>query len=519
VNRHQGHRSDRGPSLSRPLDAAATPGKRTLTQAIDFGVSASVARPVQRKPNEQSAAEPGAVAHGSDRVLGELPGGLRETMERSFGADFSAVRVHEGPESAAMGAEAFARGADIHFAPGRYDPSSVRGRELIGHELAHVEQQRAGRVSAPQGKSPPINTDPALEAEADAAGTRAARGETASMAGGSGAVAADGPVQLHATGGSHVKYDASRVYANETTWAEATVNGEPLFEAEIKNEVDNHAEIQIAAAFREKFKARALANPPAVLSIRINRCPCANCVQALLDLQTEVPGLLIRIKAAGITKEGEAGLEYLKEQDTQGVQLRYWSQAEVEAKFHAHAGATKRYWTNWFKRNIRNQFKVRAVIKKFKDTLYSRADNRIGGKKLDVYLAGQCSNLNTVKRYLKCLYFAHHPEAVNEAMTDAYGEDVSGSWDDRSLTRADMEQRWSWIATLCLETYDRFAQMKSDDDRAAVRRMVTVGKFSEIDTIDSNARHVIRNVLFKEHLIMQDNETIKVFRDESEDMD
>jgi len=100
-------------------------------------------------------------------------------METSFKADFSTVRVHEGPETAAMGAVAYTQGSNIHFAPGRYDPDSTRGQELIGHELAHVVQQSQGRVQeTTQAKGAHINHDAGLEREADELGVRAARGET-----------------------------------------------------------------------------------------------------------------------------------------------------------------------------------------------------------------------------------------------------------------------------------------------------------------------------------------------------
>ncbi len=77
-----------------------------------------------------------------------------------------------------MGAQAFTQGENIHFAPGQYAPHSNTGMELIGHELAHVVQQREGRVAATaQAKGAAINADPRLEAEADDLGARAARGE------------------------------------------------------------------------------------------------------------------------------------------------------------------------------------------------------------------------------------------------------------------------------------------------------------------------------------------------------
>jgi hypothetical protein len=81
-----------------------------------------------------------------------------------------------------MGAEAYAQGNELHFAPGKYDPDSTAGRELIGHELAHVVQQRQGRVDAPQGKGAPVVEDASLEAEADVLGRLAANGAPAGSA-------------------------------------------------------------------------------------------------------------------------------------------------------------------------------------------------------------------------------------------------------------------------------------------------------------------------------------------------
>jgi Domain of unknown function (DUF4157) len=108
----------------------------------------------------------------------EMPDAVRAKMERSFGADFSQVRVHEGPHVAGLGALAYTQGTDIHFAPGQYQPESQHGQALLGHELTHVVQQSQGRVAATrQAKGVRINDDAALEREADELGARAARGE------------------------------------------------------------------------------------------------------------------------------------------------------------------------------------------------------------------------------------------------------------------------------------------------------------------------------------------------------
>jgi hypothetical protein len=103
-----------------------------------------------------------------------LPDGVRGKMEAALGADFSAVRVHVGPQAERIGAVAFTMGSDIYFAPGRFQPNTVQGQQLLGHELAHVVQQRQGRVRNPMGSGVAVVQDRALEAEADRLGHRAA---------------------------------------------------------------------------------------------------------------------------------------------------------------------------------------------------------------------------------------------------------------------------------------------------------------------------------------------------------
>src|SRR5579883_1116719 len=102
-----------------------------------------------------------------------LPKPLREKMESSFNTDFSAVRVHEDDNAEKIGALAYTRGENLHFAPGQFRPHSSEGQKIIGHELTHVMQQRSRRVTALANQAIPINTDPHLEAEADTLGKQA----------------------------------------------------------------------------------------------------------------------------------------------------------------------------------------------------------------------------------------------------------------------------------------------------------------------------------------------------------
>jgi hypothetical protein len=52
-------------------------------------------------------------------------------MEAFFNADFSSVRIHQGPQAQSIGAHAFTMGSDIYFAPGQYDPATLRGQQLL----------------------------------------------------------------------------------------------------------------------------------------------------------------------------------------------------------------------------------------------------------------------------------------------------------------------------------------------------------------------------------------------------
>ncbi|MFL6446755.1 MAG: GNAT family N-acetyltransferase [Bryobacteraceae bacterium] len=103
-----------------------------------------------------------------------LPKDVQAKMEKALGASFADVRVHVGPEASSIGAIAFTWGSDIHFAPGQYNPHTPQGQFLLGHELTHVVQQRAGRVSNPFGSGVAVVQDHALEAEADRLGRVAA---------------------------------------------------------------------------------------------------------------------------------------------------------------------------------------------------------------------------------------------------------------------------------------------------------------------------------------------------------
>ena len=120
----------------------------------------------------------------------KLPDEVQTKMEGAFGTSFADVNIHKDDNSATdMGALAYTQGKDVHFAPGQYNPGTQKGQELIGHELTHVEQQKAGRVQpTKQGKGMAVNDNPALEKEADVMGKKASQGKSVDIHGKAGGV-------------------------------------------------------------------------------------------------------------------------------------------------------------------------------------------------------------------------------------------------------------------------------------------------------------------------------------------
>jgi hypothetical protein len=110
---------------------------------------------VQRKTNEGASV---STSHSLESKLNTSKGsGLplsastNESMSKSFGTDFSHVRIHSDSEATEMNkelnAQAFTNGNDIYFNQGKYNPETKSGQQLLAHELTHVVQQgREGTI-------------------------------------------------------------------------------------------------------------------------------------------------------------------------------------------------------------------------------------------------------------------------------------------------------------------------------------------------------------------------------------
>ncbi len=141
-------------------------------------------------------------------------------MEGAFGAGFSDVRVHPGSSRAtALGAAAYTQGSDIHVAPGALlgAGDDAGTGSCSRHELAHVVQQRAGRVraTAPQMKGWRSMMTRHWRPRPYAMGARAARGK----AGGPWVSAGVGRTEGHSGARSYPPADAAvQRFPVKATW-------------------------------------------------------------------------------------------------------------------------------------------------------------------------------------------------------------------------------------------------------------------------------------------------------------
>ncbi len=150
-----------------------------------------------------------------DRGL-PLPERLRTYLGQATGWDFADVRVHLGNLPERNGAVAFNHGSDLYFSPQTYNPASAEGLRLIGHELAHVVQQREGRVRT-HGGCRGLWFDAGLEREADDWGARLAAGEALgridACAGGYRWDLLQATLKIHESGGVREFTTAEEAYA------------------------------------------------------------------------------------------------------------------------------------------------------------------------------------------------------------------------------------------------------------------------------------------------------------------
>jgi hypothetical protein len=171
-----------------PVAHELAPGREAEREADALGEAMSARPPVagwsfaaappsaeRPAPSDQRPApsDPRAAAavSGPGRPLAP---DLRHHFEGHLDADLSRVRVHDDHEAAAatrrLGVHGLAHGEDVALASGPHDVAARGMRALLGHELAHVVQQRQAGAAALQLKGdPPVPPASTLDAlpEAD----------------------------------------------------------------------------------------------------------------------------------------------------------------------------------------------------------------------------------------------------------------------------------------------------------------------------------------------------------------
>lgn len=168
----QGHQTATPPNLESSLKAAggsAYPIKpearreekhrvqtKPLARSITPGVQREVKRKTEKQPIQRKSSPNAELSHPTASLESRLnqtksggrplPQQVRSFMEPRFGADFSPVRVHTGPESVQMNrelnAQAFTHSNHIYFGEGK----SPGPDQLTAHELTHVLQQTGETV-------------------------------------------------------------------------------------------------------------------------------------------------------------------------------------------------------------------------------------------------------------------------------------------------------------------------------------------------------------------------------------
>ncbi|MGN4220467.1 eCIS core domain-containing protein, partial [Burkholderia gladioli] len=186
---------------SPPAPGLAPPGEHLVAMG-EFHYAAAAGSPLQRRATNAAGGpdpttEPASRNAPANRT--GLPDRLKAGIESLSGYSLDKVKVsYNSSRPAQLMAHAYARGHEIHIAPGK--------QAHLPHEAWHLVQQAQGRVATTsQAAGLPVNDDAALEREADVMGRQAA-GLTPDRAAGTPATlepipaaaspAAAGPAQL-----------------------------------------------------------------------------------------------------------------------------------------------------------------------------------------------------------------------------------------------------------------------------------------------------------------------------------
>ncbi|XXY51690.1 DUF4157 domain-containing protein [Sorangium sp. So ce269] len=155
------------PSGRMTAKEAYTSARMTAREAAGGALQRRTAREASQRAAGGAAPMAVEEAPGPNRT--GLPDALKAGIESLSGLPLDDVRVHYSSAAPAqLEALAYTQGSEIHVAPGQ--------ERHVPHEAWHAVQQKQGRVRATtQMNGVGLNDAPALEAEADVMGARAAQ--------------------------------------------------------------------------------------------------------------------------------------------------------------------------------------------------------------------------------------------------------------------------------------------------------------------------------------------------------
>lgn len=146
------------PTVRVPLDGPANPNEATADAAAAGAGQLHMGDPdapspfaARTAPSDAGLDLPPTLAALIQQPRGgtAMPAALRRENENRLGTGLDHVRVHQGPEAAALagmlGARAFTYGKDVWLGDGE----RLTDRSLMAHELAHVAQQSPKPMEAP----------------------------------------------------------------------------------------------------------------------------------------------------------------------------------------------------------------------------------------------------------------------------------------------------------------------------------------------------------------------------------
>jgi len=197
-------------------------GARGAVHLQRMAGNAAMGSLVQREAEESPVRD--VVGKGGGTALDE---GVRREAEAKLGGSYGDVRIHTDAKAAeaatSVQSKAFTSGTDVVFNAGNYQPDTPEGKQMLLHELVHVDQQRSGPVDGTVREDGNKVSDPSdrFEREAEAKSHAALAGDSHGGHDHAAAAGAGAGVQREAAEEVQTDHDSSLQRMDESEGEEA----------------------------------------------------------------------------------------------------------------------------------------------------------------------------------------------------------------------------------------------------------------------------------------------------------